>query len=458
LLSPKFKRILAVDASSAHLKKAKERCSKAEFHESLIETFETQERFDTVTLLNILEHVIDPVSTLKKATSFLKGDGVLIAHVPNALATNRRIARLMGTLVDEYELSPYDLQVVGHRRSYDRNLLQRQLEAAGLTTLTTGGIFYKMLSTPQMDWLLKKGPWEGGGFGWGRIGAEKKDWRQAFCEACYEYGRSVPDDCNVVYACGVRALGNEENLGTKYFAEFEGEMRKNIDRMGRDRELANLGLQFIHDSIAYKYSYNFSWLGSPIIQMPQDILALEEITWKTRPDLIVETGIAHGGGLIFYASMLELLGGNRNVLGVDIEIRPHARAMLKRHPLSKRIATIEGSSTDESVVKQVYDFAKGRNSVMVVLDSYHTQDHVSRELVLYSPLVTKGNYLVVLDTTIEDLPEGSFPNRPWGKGNNPKTAVHAFLRTNDRFEIDKGIQNKLVITTALDGYLKCVKD
>ena len=209
MLSSKFNRVVGVDASGSHLVKAREKCPKAEFHESLIETFETQEKFDTVTMLNILEHVINPVVTLQKAACFLKDDGILIVHVPNALGVNRVIARIMGTLVDEYELSPYDINVAGHRRSYDRNLLVKDIQSAGLKVVSTGGIFYKMLSTPQMDWFLRNGLWEEGGFGWGRVGAEKKDWKFEFCRACYEYGKTRPDDCNVIYACVKRNISRE---------------------------------------------------------------------------------------------------------------------------------------------------------------------------------------------------------------------------------------------------------
>jgi len=174
--------------------------------------------------------------------------------------------------------------------------------------------------------------------------------------------------------------------------------------------------------------------------------------------LIIETGIAHGGSLIFYASMLELLGGNGVVLGIDIDIRQHNRIEIERHPMFKRITMIQGSAIDEEVVKQVYEFAKDRKQILVALDSNHTRNHVLKELQLYSPLVTKGSYLVVFDTIIEDMQEDFFPDRPWGKGNNPRTAVREFLKTNDRFIIDKDIENKLLITVAPDGYLKCVKD
>jgi len=188
------------------------------------------------------------------------------------------------------------------------------------------------------------------------------------------------------------------------------------------------------------------------------MIVLQEIIWQVKPDLIIETGIAHGGSLIFSASMLELLGNNGQVLGIDIDIREHNRVEIEKHPMFKRITMIQGSSIDKSVVQQVYNFAKDKKQVLVALDSNHTHEHVLRELQLYSPLVTKGSYLVVFDTIIEDMPEDFFLDRPWGKGNNPKTAVWDFLKSNDRFEIDKEIENKLLITVAPDGYLKCVSD
>jgi len=226
---------------------------------------------------------------------------------------------------------------------------------------------------------------------------------------------------------------------------------------GNDDKLANAAQTFMRESIMPKYSYNFSWLGRPIIQFPQDMIAVQEIIWQIKPDLIIETGIAHGGSLVFYASMLELLGGDGQVLGIDIDIREHNRVEIEEHPMFRRITMIEGSSVDEEIAKQVYGFAKNKKQILVVLDSMHTHDHVLRELDLYSLLVTKGSYLVVFDTIIKDLPENFFPDRPWGKGNNPKTAVWQFLKNNKRFKIDKNIENKLLITVAPDGYLKCVK-
>lgn len=225
-----------------------------------------------------------------------------------------------------------------------------------------------------------------------------------------------------------------------------------------DENLQNLTNHWFIESCRHKYSYNFSWMGRPIIQFPQDIIAMQEIIWQVKPDLIVETGIAHGGSLIFYASMLELIGEGGQILGIDVDIRQHNRVEIEKHPMFKRITMIEGSSIDEEIAKQVFDFAKGNSRVLVVLDSNHTHDHVLKELELYSPLVTKDSYLVVFDTVVEDMPEDFFPDRPWGKGNNPKTAVWEFLKTNKRFEIDKDIEAKLLITVAPDGYLKCVED
>ena len=228
--------------------------------------------------------------------------------------------------------------------------------------------------------------------------------------------------------------------------------------MAGDADLSKLTGEFFLKTCEYRYSYNFSWLGRPVIQYPQDLVAMQEIIWQVKPDLIVETGIAHGGGLIFYASMLELMGADGQVLGIDVDIRKHNRVEIENHPMFKRISMIEGSSVDEAVVSRVYQAANGKQRVLVVLDSLHTHDHVLKELKAYSPLVRKGSYLAVFDTVIEDMPSGYFADRPWDKGNNPKTAVWEFLRGNDRFMIDKDIENKLLITVAPDGYLKCVKD
>ncbi|NLH95809.1 MAG: cephalosporin hydroxylase [Clostridiaceae bacterium] len=239
--------------------------------------------------------------------------------------------------------------------------------------------------------------------------------------------------------------------------EFEMEKKKNIDAMDKDSELKKLSYDWFVSGYKYKYSYNFTWLGRPIIQYPQDIAAMQEIIWSVKPDLIIETGIAHGGSLIFYASMLELIGGEGEVLGIDIDIRQHNRTEIEKHKMYKRITMIEGSSVDEEVVSKVYGFARNKEKVLVVLDSMHTYSHVLQELRAYSPLVTAGSYLVVFDTIVEDIPEELFTDRPWGKGNNPKTAVYQFIKENDRFEVDYEIEKKLLITAAPNGYLKCIK-
>ena len=230
-----------------------------------------------------------------------------------------------------------------------------------------------------------------------------------------------------------------------------------IEAMQADEDLKILRRK-IYEAIAkYRYTYNFTWFGRPIIQLPEDMMMMQEIILRVKPDLIVETGVAHGGSLVFSASMLELLGQGE-VVGVEVELRPQNRAAIENHPLSKRIKLIEGSSISDNVLAQVRAIAEGTERVMVFLDSNHTHEHVLRELEMYSPLVTKDSYLVVFDTGIEDMPGGAYPDRPWGKGNNPKTAVWEFLKHSDRFEIDRALESRLLYTVAPDGYLKCVKD
>ena len=231
-----------------------------------------------------------------------------------------------------------------------------------------------------------------------------------------------------------------------------------IRAMGDDPAMKQLRTDFLRETSKWKYTYHFSWLGVPIIQAPQDIVAIQELVWEVKPDLIIETGVAHGGSLVLSASMLELLGGDRQVVGIDIDIRPHNRQAIEAHPLASHIILIEGSSIDEAVIEQVREIASTRRRVMVMLDSNHTHEHVREELDLYSPLVKSGSYLVVYDTAIEDMPEDFFPNRPWSKDRNPASAVREFLAVNDRFLLAKEIESKLVITVAPGGYLRCVKD
>ncbi len=231
-----------------------------------------------------------------------------------------------------------------------------------------------------------------------------------------------------------------------------------IAKMSSDAQLVAAADTFMRASCEHRYSYNFTWLGRPVIQYPQDLIALQEIIWSQRPQLIVETGVAHGGSAIFYASLLELAGGSGRVAAIDIEIREHNRAAIQSHPLAKRITLIEGSSTDATIVAQVRQLATGCERILVVLDSNHTHAHVARELELYSPLVRAGGYLVVLDTIIELLPDSTIRDRPWKKGDNPMTAVQEFLSRNERFVVDEKIDAKLLISVAPRGYLRCVRD
>jgi len=238
---------------------------------------------------------------------------------------------------------------------------------------------------------------------------------------------------------------------------FEKERKERIENQASNTQLQIASEKFMQETIKSQYSYNFSWMGVPIIQYPQDIVAMQDIIWKVKPDLIIEMGVARGGSIIYYASMLKLLGGERRVLGVDIDIREHNREAIENHPMSDIITLIEGPSTDNSIVEQVYGFAKGKKNILVILDSHHSHDHVFNELRLYSPLVNKGSYLVVFDTIIESLPVDTFDNRDWDKGNNPHTAIVEFLKTTERFEVDNAIDNQLLVTVAPGGYLKCVK-
>jgi len=240
--------------------------------------------------------------------------------------------------------------------------------------------------------------------------------------------------------------------------EFYKNLKQRIASYGKNKKLLEKSKSFFIESIKEGYSYNFNWLGRPIIQYPQDIVAIQEIIWKTKPDIIVETGIAHGGSLVLSASILELLGGERFVIGIDIDIRPHNRRAIDDHPMSKRIKMVQGSSVDKSIVEEVLSMIPNGKSVMVILDSNHTHDHVANELIAYAQLVSKGNYLIVFDTIIEDIAdEFEWEGRPWGKGNNPKTAVREFLENNDQFEVDMEYENKLLITVAPEGYLKRIK-
>ncbi|MDQ6813258.1 MAG: cephalosporin hydroxylase family protein, partial [Bacteroidota bacterium] len=229
------------------------------------------------------------------------------------------------------------------------------------------------------------------------------------------------------------------------FEEFKKEREERINSNGTNTTLVEAANAFNIESNKAKYSYNFSWMGRPIIQYPQDMIAMQEIIWEVKPDLIIETGIAHGGSLVYYASLLELIGHGQ-ILGIDIDVRAHNRKAIEEHPMKKRIEMIEGSALDEKVIERLKQFAKGKERILVCLDSNHTHAHVLDELKLYSPFVSLNSYIVVFDTIVEDLPEGYLPGRAWGIGDNPKTAVYEFLKENDQFIIDTSIDNKLLVS------------
>ena len=240
--------------------------------------------------------------------------------------------------------------------------------------------------------------------------------------------------------------------------QFNQERAEAQEQMAKDSELKQMSLDWMLRSDKYKYTYNFTWMGRPIIKYPQDIVVMQELIWNVRPDLIIETGIAHGGSIVFSASMMELLGNDGKVIAVDIDIRKHNREQIEKHPMMKRITMLEGSSVDEKIVKQIADYAKGFKKVMVVLDSNHSHEHVLRELELYSPLVSVDSYILLPDTFVEFFPQGYVQDRPWDVGNNPYTAMEAFLKTTKEFVKDEAITNKLLITEALGGgYLKRIK-
>ena len=253
--------------------------------------------------------------------------------------------------------------------------------------------------------------------------------------------------------------------------EFQKECFLNIEKYPNDLDWLYMSRTWLQKAFEHKFMYNFSWLNRPVIQTPNDILAIQEIIWRIRPDIIIETGIAHGGSLIMSASMLAMIDmceaiesnhsinpkeSKRKVLGIDIDIRAHNKKAIECHPMSSRIQMIEGSSISKDVIAQVHEIAANYKTVLVFLDSNHTHDHVLAELNAYADLTTVDSYCVVFDTIVEDMPAEMFPDRPWGPGNNPKTAVWEYLKVHPEFQIDKNIENKLLITVAPDGFLKRV--
>lgn len=238
--------------------------------------------------------------------------------------------------------------------------------------------------------------------------------------------------------------------------KFLLEVKSNIEGLRNDPDVQALSRIWMREITTHKYAYNFTWMGRPIIQFPQDMAAMQEIVWAIKPDLIIETGVAHGGSVLYYSSLLELLGHGK-VVGIDIDIRKHNRDAIEAHPMSKRLELIEGSSVDASIVSRVREMARGKR-VVVVLDSNHAHDHVLQELRAYAPLVSKDSYCIVMDTLVELMPARFFDgSRPWKVGDNPYTAVQEYLREDPGFEIDRELESKLLITVAPGGYLKRVR-
>lgn len=240
--------------------------------------------------------------------------------------------------------------------------------------------------------------------------------------------------------------------------EFFNERKKDILRMYADKYFSSLSLKWIKESIKYKYNYNFTWMGRPIIKYPNDMVVIQEIFWKVKPNLVIETGIAHGGSVIFSASLLKMMGIKKfKVIGVDIDIRKHNLKEILRHPMKKFIKLIEGSSTDKKVLNTVTNYVKKYKKILVILDSNHIHKHVLEELNLYSKFVTKNSYIILPDTYIEFLPNNTFPDRPWGKGNNPFSALKVFLKNNKNFKVDEIFSKKTMITEAFSGFIKKIK-
>ena len=243
---------------------------------------------------------------------------------------------------------------------------------------------------------------------------------------------------------------------------FDHEIKKRIHKNSKNKKLIKSGNKFLLDSIKPKYSYNFKWLNRPIIQYPQDIVAMQELIWELEPDLIIECGVAHGGSVILSASMLALQDikkkQKRMVLGIDIEVRSKNKKAIANHFLKKYIKIIEQGSTDSDTINKVKKISKNFKKVLVMLDSSHTFEHVYNELELYSNFVTKNSYIVVFDTTIGKFNQKNlYPSRPWNFKNSPLQAVNKFLKNNKSFVIDKKWNSKLIITQCFDGFLKKIK-
>jgi cephalosporin hydroxylase len=241
--------------------------------------------------------------------------------------------------------------------------------------------------------------------------------------------------------------------------EFASTQKQNAIRLGGASAVFRKSDELLQSLNEYDYPYMWSWMGVPIIQLPADIMATQEVIWRTRPDVIIETGVARGGSVLFMASLLEMIGGGGKVIGVDIDIRKHNRESIEGHPMSKCVTLIEGGSVDDDVLEKVRAEIPEGAKVMVVLDSDHSREHVLRECRAYGAMVTPGCYLVIADTVVGHLKKEEAPtnrSKHWYEGNEPLTARDDFLSENNRFEIDPEVNGKLVLSSSPGGYLKCV--
>lgn len=286
----------------------------------------------------------------------------------------------------------------------------------------------------------------------------KPEWMSLTKGTLFHYQRFFREDNSLITAINIL-----ENIQMKNdpINEFIAQSKQRIASYAENSALQSTYKAFLDELVKAQYAYNFYWMGVPVIQAPQDLQALQEIIWRVKPDLIIETGVAWGGSIVFSASMLAMLEGcsqikNARVIGIDIDIRPHNRQRIENHPMANKITLVEGSSVDPGVIEFVSKMAAGRR-VMVCLDSNHTHEHVLQELRAYGPLVSKDSYCMVGDTGIEDISSDAMFDRPWSKGNNPKTAVWQYLSENDSFEIDQEFDQKLLLTSAPNGYLRKVK-
>lgn len=237
--------------------------------------------------------------------------------------------------------------------------------------------------------------------------------------------------------------------------DFDNERIRLLDSLGENDSLKSQGLDFVNSSNHKKYAYVWNWLGLPVIQMPEDLIKVQEIIFETKPDFVIETGVAWGGSLLFYSSILNSIG-HGDVIGIDITIPEHNRANIMRSIGSERINLIEGSSVSEDIVNKIESIVPKGSKVLLILDSHHTHEHVLAELELWSPLVTSGNYIVVCDTIVEYIEAPADRVRDWGKGNNPATAVNQFLSKNSRFSLDNEYNLKSFTSFHPGGFLQAI--